>query len=179
MILQFPKSHRRIPAKEEEGNVFIDVGPFNTPYFPLNCCMLGNFSFFCCRLLNFFKINFFKKFFQEHHQSVNQFGSRSGPTFCRSWSGFKLFAKVISRQQVAASQERGRLELTLLCLLLCAYCFLRLRKKDVCLYPPQTLFVVGILFSLYPPQTLFVVGILFSRCPSVRVCVCPSITFFF
>ena len=25
---------------------------------------------------------------------------------------------------------------------------------------------------LYPPQTLFVVGILFSRCPCVRVCAC-------
>ena len=28
---------------------------------------------------------------------------------------------------------------------------------------------------LYPPQTLFVVGILFSRCPSVRASVCPSV----
>ena len=27
---------------------------------------------------------FFKKFFQENYQSVKQFGSRSGPTFC--WS---------------------------------------------------------------------------------------------
>ena len=32
----------------------------------------------------FFKINYFKKLFQEHNQSVKQFGSRSGPTFCRS-----------------------------------------------------------------------------------------------
>ena len=38
---------------------------------------------------------------------------------------------------------------------------------------------------LYPPQTLFVVGILFSRCPCVRVCACvrvcvrPSVTFCF
>ena len=31
---------------------------------------------------------------------------------------------------------------------------------------------------LYPPQTLFVVGILFSR-PSVRPCVRPSVTFCF
>ena len=30
----------------------------------------------------FFKNNFFEKFFQEYHQSVKQFGSRSGPTFC-------------------------------------------------------------------------------------------------
>ena len=28
---------------------------------------------------------------------------------------------------------------------------------------------------LYPPQTLFVVGILFSRCPCVRACVCASV----
>ena len=28
---------------------------------------------------------------------------------------------------------------------------------------------------LYPPQTLFVGGILFSRCPSVRVSVRPSV----
>ena len=27
---------------------------------------------------------FFKKFFQKHYQSVKQFGSRSGHTFCRS-----------------------------------------------------------------------------------------------
>ena len=26
---------------------------------------------------------------------------------------------------------------------------------------------------LYPPQTLFVVGILFSRCPSICASVCP------
>ena len=36
--------------------------------------------------LFFFKINFFKKFFQEHYQSVKRLGS-------------KLFAKVISRLQ--------------------------------------------------------------------------------
>ena len=28
-------------------------------------CMLGNFSCFCCRLLTFFKIDFFEKFLQE------------------------------------------------------------------------------------------------------------------
>ena len=33
------------------------------------------------------------------HQSVKQFGSRSGTTSCRAWSGSKLFAKVISRQR--------------------------------------------------------------------------------
>ena len=52
----------------------------------------------CCRLLTFFKIIFFKKFFHEHYQNVKQFGSRSEPTLCRSWSGSNLFAKIISRQ---------------------------------------------------------------------------------
>ena len=47
----------------------------------------------------FFFFNFFKQIFQEYHQSVKQFGSRSGLTFCRAWSGSKLFAKVISRWQ--------------------------------------------------------------------------------
>ena len=60
---------------------------------------LGNFACFCCRLLTFFKINLFKKFFQEHYQSVKQFGSRSGTMLCRCWSGSKLLARVISRRR--------------------------------------------------------------------------------
>ena len=40
----------------------------------------------------------FQKFFQEYHASVKQFGSRSGSTLCRAWSGSKLFAKAISRR---------------------------------------------------------------------------------
>ena len=59
------------------------------------------FFFFCIFVVCWFfyyKIKFFKKFFQEFDQSVKQFGSRSGPTFCRAWSGSYLFAKVISRQ---------------------------------------------------------------------------------
>ena len=35
-----------------------------------------------CGLLIFFNFNFFEKFFQEYHQSVKQFGSRSEPTLC-------------------------------------------------------------------------------------------------
>ena len=69
---------------------------------PLIFCMLGNCSCFCCRLLTFFKMNFFKKFFQEHYQSVKQFGSRSGPMFCLSRSGSKLLAKVMTRRQKSA-----------------------------------------------------------------------------
>ena len=43
--------------------------------------MLGSFSCIYYRLLTFFKINFLEKFFQEHYQSVKQFGFRSGPAF--------------------------------------------------------------------------------------------------
>ena len=61
----------------------------------LTLCMLSNFS---CILLSadFFNISFFEKFFQEHHQSVKLFESRSGPTFCQSWSGSKLFLQRLS-----------------------------------------------------------------------------------
>ena len=53
------------------------------------------FVVICWLFLN----KWFPKFIQEHYQIVKLFGSRSGPTFCRSWSGSKLFANVISRQQ--------------------------------------------------------------------------------
>ena len=44
--------------------------------------------------------------FFQYHPGVKQFGSRSGPTFCRAWSGFKLFAK-ISRQQKSLQASKG------------------------------------------------------------------------
>ena len=47
----------------------------------------------CCRQLTFAKFTFFKKFFQKNYQSVKLFGSRSGLTLRRSWSGSKLFCK--------------------------------------------------------------------------------------
>ena len=55
--------------------------------------MLGNCLcfFVVCRL---FLSKLFQKFFQEHDQSVKQFGSRSGPTV---W--VQTFAKVICRRQ--------------------------------------------------------------------------------
>ena len=63
-------------------------------------CLLYNFAcfFFLTSDKFFFKITIFTKFFQEYYQSVKQFGSRSGPTFCRGWSGSKLFAKVVCRR---------------------------------------------------------------------------------
>ena len=53
----------------------------------IECVGLELFAFWvfmiiCCQLF-FFKINFFKNNFQEYHQSVKQFGSRSGPSFVR------------------------------------------------------------------------------------------------
>ena len=42
----------------------------------------------------FSRLIVFKKPFRKIYQSFKLFGSRSGPTFCRSWSGSKLFAKL-------------------------------------------------------------------------------------
>ena len=53
-------------------------------------------AFVVCWLL--FKINLFQKILPET-LSVDWFGSWSGPTFCWSWSGSQLIAKVISRWQ--------------------------------------------------------------------------------
>ena len=62
-------------------------------------CMMKRFSSILLFAdLSFLNINFFEKFFQEFHQSVKQFGSRSGPMFCRAKSGSKLFVTLISRR---------------------------------------------------------------------------------
>ena len=87
---------RKLYIEEEKSriNQLQDLGKVSI----FNLCMLGNFSCFYVSSADFFfKINFFKRFFQEHYQSVKRFGSRSGLTLCLSWYGFKLFAKVISR----------------------------------------------------------------------------------
>ena len=75
---------------------------------PSTLWMLGNFARFFCRLLIFFKINFSKKFFQKYHQSIKQFGSRSGLTYCQAWSGSKLFAKIISRRHKQVMSWRSK-----------------------------------------------------------------------
>ena len=41
--------------------------------------MLGTVNAICCRLLSFFQISFYQKIFQEHYQSVKQFGTKVGP----------------------------------------------------------------------------------------------------
>ena len=69
--------------------------------------LLQMFLMKCFRLLTFFQNIFLQKFFQEHYRSVKQFRSRSGPTFCQSWSGSKLFVKVISRQQKLPLAPKG------------------------------------------------------------------------
>ena len=48
----------------------------------LTLCMLGNMIFFISAF--FFKINFLKKYFKEFHQSIKQFRSRPGSTFCHA-----------------------------------------------------------------------------------------------
>ena len=46
-------------------------------------------------------------------------------------------------------------------------------KGQIIFIPPRKLCLWWV--YLYPPQTLFVVGVLFSRCPCVRVCVRPCV----
>ena len=51
-------------------------------------------------------------------------------------------------------------------------------SRDFCFSPLKVMMnkVLNVKFCLlYPPQTLFVGGILFSRCPSVRPCVRASV----
>ena len=67
--------------------------------------MLGIFSCFGCRLLTFFKINFFKKFFQERYQSGKRFDSRSWG--CPS-SGSKLSADDKSRRLTQTVTEPAK-----------------------------------------------------------------------
>ena len=64
----------------------------------VNSLSPGKFYLLFCRSWFFSKSSFFEKFFQEYHLSVKQIGFRSGPTYCRAWSGSKLFSKVISRR---------------------------------------------------------------------------------
>ena len=51
----------------------------------------------------------------------------------------------------------------------------RRKQKQLCHINMLKSTVLGIVLLLYPTQTLFVGGILFSRCPSVRASVRPSV----
>ena len=57
-------------------------------------CMLGNFAVFFCLLLIFFKINLFKKFFEEVIRVSKQFGYRTGLTFVMSDLGPNCFQRL-------------------------------------------------------------------------------------
>ena len=73
---------------------------------------------------DFFKINFFEKFFLEYHLNVKQFGSRSGPTLCRAWSGSKLFAKVISSRHSVGNELTSDFNLNSILHSALALCFI-------------------------------------------------------
>ena len=60
----------------------------------LTICLLRNLhAFLLCADFFSKSIFFFEKLFEDYHQSVMQFRSRPGQTFCRTWSGSNLFAK--------------------------------------------------------------------------------------
>ena len=61
------QSVKHLDLDQDQHSVGPDLGP--------NCSQ---------RLSADDKITFIKRFFQEHYQSVKRFGSRSGPTECRS-----------------------------------------------------------------------------------------------
>ena len=77
---------------------------------PFACCV---FFMFLLSSVDF-SMNFISKFsFRNKIKNVKQVGFRSGPTFCRSWSGSKLFAKVISRRQKSSLAGKELNNLTL------------------------------------------------------------------
>ena len=62
-------------------------------------CLLGNLPCFVVCRFSSQSVFFFKnKCSHEYHKSVKQLGSSSCSAFCWAWSGFKLFAKAISRR---------------------------------------------------------------------------------
>ena len=85
----------------------------------LTLYVLGNFQ----ALLLFahffsFKTTFnFRKFIQEHHQTVKQFGSGTHHTFCLAWSGFKLFARLSADDTCKQTINAVRIKVYLLKLL--------------------------------------------------------------
>ena len=78
-------------------NLIVTTHTFNDICFPCSCNDFISPLFFCLltfymlrnffmnfRHLIIFKVYFSKSFFEEYHQDVKQFGSRSGPTFCQT-----------------------------------------------------------------------------------------------
>ena len=52
------------------------------------------------------QINFFKMFLHKHNQSVKQFESRSGPTFCQVDLGLNCLQMLSADNKVAAGKEK-------------------------------------------------------------------------
>ena len=70
----------------------------------------GNLFPLFCRLLIFFKINFFEKFFQEYDQSLKQFGSSlsgliSAQTVCKSYQQATLGGKELMQDFIHLNVE--------------------------------------------------------------------------
>ena len=55
----------------EPRKCFFYMYPQAWMFSSLTFCKLANFLWFCCRLMTFFKTNYFKKFFQEHYIRVS------------------------------------------------------------------------------------------------------------
>ena len=85
---KYEKSMQKVPSEVSFTHYCLD---------PFILCMLGNIACFFLSSAFFFSKSIFSLFFFKNITSVKQFESRSGPTFCRAWSGSKLFAKVTSR----------------------------------------------------------------------------------
>ena len=64
-----------------------------------NSLHAGYFFMLLLSSADFFQTILFKILFQEHYRNVKWFGFRSEPTFCLSWSWYKLFESVICRCQ--------------------------------------------------------------------------------
>ena len=81
VCIQDGQSHERKEVKRQDQTIFLSCQCCDME---LTLCMLGNFTDGFSSSADFFfqNIFFFEKIFQECHQSVNQFGSRSGLTFC-------------------------------------------------------------------------------------------------
>ena len=87
VIFYVLKNGAPLPAKESLGvfSQLSDVEMSALLGYPVSRCMLGTYlSILLLSSADFFQNELFQNFFQEHYQSLKQYGSRSGPTLC--WS---------------------------------------------------------------------------------------------
>ena len=96
--LQTTKKHPKLPSRQRAKLLFtVNILKFDKLIYlhsHIKCC-------FCYRLLTFFKINFFKKFFQEHYQSVNQLTERTSALIWVQtvWKGYQQTKKVAAGKE--------------------------------------------------------------------------------